>query len=108
MTKVKKATAKVAQVEKKVSGYSVNVLKVNQELKKVNKSLGGCRSALLNNANEIKLNPLFVKLLTQSKTGANYKLFAEKVRTSKNGNYSPFYILQTMNKHSKFFQENFK
>ena len=100
--KTKKVTAKKVQ---KVSTYKMNVLEVNKALKTSTKSLGGARAILLNFASEIGLNANFVKILKASKEPQNYKLLAEKVRTSKSGNYSPFFILQTLNKHEAYFNE---
>jgi len=84
------------------SGYKVNVLGTNLNLKKELKSLGGCRSLLLNNAKEIGLNDKFALILRQSKKDESiYKFLAENVRTSKNGNYSPFYLLQFLHKFTE-------
>ena len=103
-------TAKAAKATKKSNAptsYQKNVLAVNKELKRQNKSLGGCRSTLLNMAKEINLNPLFVKLLKDSKEAENYKVLQTFVRTSKAGNYCPFYVLQALNKHSDKLQNAF-
>ena len=95
---------------KQPSAYQTNVLAVNAELKKVQKSLGGCRSVLLQNANEIGLNAVQKKLLKESKKPENYKVLLQYVRTSKKGNHSPFYLLQSLHKHEdalkKAFAEN--
>lgn len=92
---------------KQPSAYQTNVLAVNAELKKVQKSLGGCRSVLLQNAKEIGLNAVQKKLLTASKKPENYKVLLKYVRTSKAGNHSPFYLLQALHKHEEALQDAF-
>jgi hypothetical protein len=92
---------------KQPSAYQTNVLAVNAELKKVQKSLGGCRSVLLQNAKEIGLNAVQKKLLTASKKPENYKVLLQYVRTSKAGNHSPFYLLQALHKHEAALQDAF-
>jgi hypothetical protein len=94
---------------KKQSNYQLNVLSTNVELKKELKSLGGCRALLLNNSKEIKLSPKFAQILRQSKKDENlYKFLVNNVRTSKSGNYSPFYLLQFLHKftESKDFKDD--
>lgn len=100
-----KVITKGANVKKETGTYKIQVLGVNSELKKFNRSLGGCRSVLLNNSKEIGLTPLQVKILQATKKPEVYKVLQEKVRTSKNGNYSPFYVLQAIYKNSAKFQE---
>lgn len=99
---------KAVQAGAELSAYQSNVLLTNLRLKAVNKSLGGCRAMLLNSANEIGLTPIQVKLLKASKEGENYRLLASLVRTSKAGNYSPFYLLQSLYKHEKQLKDAFK
>ena len=84
------------------SNYKVNVLDTNVNLKKELKSLGGCRALLLNNTKEIGLSPKFAQILRQSKKDENlYKFLVNNVRTSRSGNYSPFYLLQFMHKFTE-------
>lgn len=92
---------------KKVSTYKEHVLAVNKELKVQSKSLGGCRSILLTFASEIGLTPAHKKILQASKKQNNYEILKKYVRTSKNGNYSPFYLLQALNKNSDVIQKSF-
>lgn len=87
---------------KKQSNYKVNVLGTNLNLKKELKSLGGCRAVLLNSRKEIKLYPKFAVILQKSKKDENlYKFLVKNVRTSKSGNYSPFYLLQFLHKFTE-------
>ena len=97
-----------AKVDVYSTVYGQNVLTVNQKLKATQKSLGGCRSVLLSLATEIELPAKFVNILKLSKEQTNYKILQDKVRTSKTGNYSPFYLLQSLNKNYEFFKANFK
>ena len=92
---------------KKQSNYKLNVLGTNLNLKKELKSLGGCRALLINNSKEIDLNTKFAQILRQSKKDENlYKFLVKNVRTSKSGNYSPFYLLQFLHKFTE--DKNFK
>ena len=87
---------------KKQSNYKLNVLGTNLNLKKELKSLGGCRALLINNSKEIDLNTKFAQILRQSKKDENlYKFLVKNVRTSKSGNYSPFYLLQFLHKFTE-------
>ena len=94
---------------RKQSNYKENVLSTNLNLKKELKSLGGCRALLLNNVKEIGLNSKFAQILRQSKKDEDlYKFLVTNVRTSKSGNYSPFYLLQFLHKftESKEFKDD--
>lgn len=105
-TTVKKLTpgTKIAKVT--LTPYQVNVLNVNKALKSECKSLGGARSVLMTFSEVIKLAPKFVKILKASKSKENYEILSGNVRTSKAGNYSPFYVLQSLHKNeSKFLAE---
>jgi hypothetical protein len=94
----------------KVQGsmYQKNVLMINASLKTQLKSLGGCRSVLLNFASEIELTPIQIKILKSTKDQENYKLLQKQVRTSKSGNYSPFFLLQALYKNESAWKELFK
>lgn len=109
--KVSKKLTK-ASVKKRIDVYDTqyekDVLTVNRNLKKEVKSLGGARAILMQFAKEIKMSSRFVTILKLSKEQINYKILESKVRTSKAGNYSPFYLLQSLNKNYQYFKDNFK
>lgn len=88
--------------QKKVSVYALNVLATNKNLKGEERTLSGSRSRLLSLAKEINLPPHYKAFLVKSKKDKNlYKQLVEVVRTSKSGNYSPFFVLQGLHKLDK-------
>jgi hypothetical protein len=97
----KKVKAVVKTGEKKGQGiYATQVLGVNRALKVETRSLGGCIKTLLNFSNEIGLDAQRVKVLRfVQKDNEAFKSFKGIVRISKAGNYSPFYVLQALNKN---------
>jgi len=104
---MKTSKQKSSTKAKQPSTYKQNVLEVNANLKIQSKSLGGCRSILLDMASEIGMNRVHVKILKDSKKPENYKILKKYVRTSKNGNYCPFYVLQALNNHGERLQNAF-
>jgi hypothetical protein len=92
----------------KVTNYQTNVLNVNKSLHKECKSLGGARAILLTFAKQTNMKASFIRLLKLSESKENYEMLTAKVRKSKNGNYSPFFILQSLNKNEEYFATNFK
>lgn len=91
------------QTSKKVdSSYKVEVLESNKLLKQESVKLGYCVKVLINNTNILKLSPIMVKNLNLiNKDSEVYKLAVLNCRKSKNGNYSPFYLLQYLYSISK-------
>jgi hypothetical protein len=90
------------EVTKKESSYKVEVLESNKLLKQESVKLGYCVKVLINNTNILKLSPLMVKNLQAiNKDSEAYKLAVNNCRKSKNGNYSPFYLLQYLYSISK-------
>lgn len=96
----KKVNAKVKTgKDKGQTIYQSQVLGVNRALKTENKSLGGCIRMIISNAANIGLDKNRLEILKFiSKDNDAFKIFKANVRTSKAGNYSPFYVLQTINK----------
>lgn len=96
-----KETSKAkAKTEKKQSEYSLKVLVPYKELKKESKTVGGARAILLTFAE--KLDSKVVQYLRESKKNqAIYEQMNKEVRRSKNGNVSPFYVLQYVYKQLK-------
>jgi hypothetical protein len=92
-----------SETSKKVdSNYKTEVLESNKLLKQESKTLGYCVKVLTNNINILKLSPLMVKNLNAiNKDSEVYKLAVLNCRKSKNGNYSPFYLLQYLYSISK-------
>lgn len=87
---------------KKESAYKLHVLNSNKLLKQESKTLGYCIKVLINNINILKLSPNMVKNLQSiNKDSEAYKLAVNNCRKSKNGNYSPFYLLQYLYSISK-------
>lgn len=108
----KKETVKGSNVSKaikasntkadKVTTYKTNVLEVNAKYKVLSKSLGFCRSVLLNDATELQLPKEFKTfLLATKKEQSKYEILKGYVRVSKAGNYSPFFLLQGLEKMRK-------
>lgn len=108
----KKGTVKGTNVSKaikasntkadKVTTYKTNVLEVNAKYKVLSKSLGFCRSVLLNDATELQLPKEFKTfLLATKKEQSKYEILKGYVRVSKAGNYSPFFVLQGLEKMRK-------
>ena len=98
-------------MSKELTPYK-RMLGVYQEMKALNKTLGGARSWVLSNNDQLpkdnRLTPLQVNILKATKKAENYKIFAQYVRTHhKSGTYSPFYVLQAIVKHEAKFQEMF-
>jgi len=97
---------------KKVNAYNVEVIAVNAKLKEYRATFGACRSLLLSfhASDEFTLLPYQARLLKLSKVKANYEFILERVRISKAGNHSPFYILQCLKKNreelERVFTEN--
>jgi len=90
------------QETKKESNYKTEVLESNKLLKQESVKLGYCVKVLINNTNILKLSPLMVKNLQAiNKDSEAYKLAVNNCRKSKNGNYSPFYLLQYLYSISK-------
>jgi len=98
-----KQTASTSEASKKVeTNYKVEVLESNKLLKQESVKLGYCVKVLINNTNILKLSPLMVKNLQAiNKDSEAYKLAVNNCRKSKNGNYSPFYLLQYLYSISK-------
>jgi hypothetical protein len=95
-------TSSKKETTKKESSYKVEVLESNKLLKQESKTLGYCVKVLINNTNILKLSPLMVKNLQAiNKDSELYKLAVNNCRKSKNGNYSPFYLLQYLYSISK-------
>jgi len=97
------ATKKVVKSKVvKVGEYKKQVLNTNAKLKNTHKTLGGCLKNMYHFSEEMGLTAAqksVVKLLR--KDGNAYKEFQKVCRKSKSGNYSPFFVLQTMYKASK-------
>ena len=86
----------------KVSDYKKQVLNTNAKLKSTHKTLGGCLKNMHHFGIDMELSASqksTVKLLRGNHE--LYKEFQKVCRKSKNGNYSPFYVLQAMYKASK-------
>ena len=97
---VKQSAAKVET--KKESTYKLHVLETAKILKEESKTLGYCIKVLINNINILKFSPLMAKNLQSiNKDSEAYKLAVNNCRKSKNGNYSPFYLLQYLYSISK-------
>jgi hypothetical protein len=95
-------TSSKKETTKKESSYKVEVLESNKLLKQESVKLGYCVKVLINNTNILKLSPLMVKNLQAiNKDSELYKLAVNNCRKSKNGNYSPFYLLQYLYSISK-------
>jgi hypothetical protein len=87
------------QSDYKATDYYKQVIEPNRFLKEETSKIGYCIKQLLNNSDAIKLQPDFIKLLKQAnKDEAIYKQFANEVRKSKTGKYSPFALLQYLYK----------
>ena len=80
-------------------------------------SLGGCRSWLLSGSEAIakkdRLTPLQMNILKATvgdKNKANYEIFKAYVDVYRRGrtNYSPWYIVLTLNKYEAELQKQFK
>ena len=93
----------------KVNKYKEEVLTVNAKLKEWKGTFGFCRSTLLSfhSSDEYTLLPYQARLLKLSKIKANYEFILEKVRISKAGNHSAFYILQCLKKHREELEKVF-
>lgn len=90
------------ETTKKESSYKIEVLESNKLLKQESVKLGYCVKVLINNTNILKLSPIMVKNLQAiNKDSEAYKLAVLNCRKSKNGNYSPFYLLQYLYSISK-------
>lgn len=90
------------ETTKTESSYKTEVLESNKLLKQESVKLGYCVKVLINNTNILKLSPLMVKNLNAiNKDSEVYKLAVLNCRKSKNGNYSPFYLLQYLYSISK-------
>jgi hypothetical protein len=99
---VKQNSTTQVKKEKQTSEYNNTVLASNKILKEESKKLGYCIKVLTNNINILKLSPLMVKNLQAiNKDSEVYKLAVNNCRKSKNGNYSPFYLLQYLYSISK-------
>jgi hypothetical protein len=92
-----------SETSKKVdTNYKVEVLESNKLLKQESKTLGYCIKVLTNNINILKLSANMVdNLQAINKDSEAYKLAVNNCRKSKNGNYSPFYLLQYLYSISK-------
>jgi hypothetical protein len=86
---ISKAKPKAVKVVK-VLDYKVNVLNTNKALKQETKTLNGCIKLL-------KLLSKDTKVLAQLDL-IPFGTLKKKVRKSKAGNYSPFYLLQAVYK----------
>ena len=104
VTKGVKATVKKGKAKGETI-YQNQVIGVNRALKTERKSLGGCIKTLLMFHKEIGLDTTRTKVLRFiQKDDAAFKSFKKIVRTSKYkgkdlGTYSPFYVLQALNKN---------
>jgi hypothetical protein len=98
-----KQTASTSEASKKVdSNYKTEVLESNKLLKQESVKLGYCVKVLINNINILKLSANMVdNLQAINKDSEAYKLAVNNCRKSKNGNYSPFYLLQYLYSISK-------
>lgn len=74
------------------NNYQLNVIDVNQSLKIEKKSLNGAIKLLIHLADLKPTQKTFFNSLLKDET--QYKKFAENVRKTKSGGYSPFYCLQ--------------
>lgn len=97
-------TKSVKAVDKKKKGqptiYQSQVLGVNRALKAEQRTLGGCIKTLLLLGKDAGLDAQRIKILRfVQKDDAAYNSFKSLVRTSKKGNYCPFYVLQALNKN---------
>ena len=82
---------------KKVTAYQKAVLNPNKKLKETSKTLGGTLKTMYNFATEMGLTAdqkAFVQALR--KKHESFKSFQKVCRKSVSGNYSPFFVLQTM------------
>lgn len=98
---IKKASVTIKKgKDKGLTPYKSQVLGVNRALKTENRSFGGCVKTLLGFSKEIGLDAQRVKILRFiQKDDSAFKSFKGLVRTSKTGNYCPFYVLQALNKN---------
>jgi hypothetical protein len=97
----KKSVAKKVAPKKvvKISEYTKNVIHTNRALKTEYKTLGGCVKQLLFFKKEMGLSKSYITILNGiNKDSAIYKQFAKSVRSSKSGNYAPFFVLQAIHK----------
>lgn len=100
----KKETPKKETPKKKVDIYATNygkqVLTINADYKTANKTVGGCRSTLLNLHNEklLTLQPYQIAILKASKKSQPvYEVLKKQCyHHPKTGNTSPFYLLQSL------------
>lgn len=91
-----------AKVEAKESDYKQQVLNSNAILKTECVKLGYAVKVLVNNLNLLTINQAQKSLLMDvNNKPEQYKHCANNCRKSKNGNYSPFYVLQYLYKHTK-------
>ena len=81
------------------SNYKVNVLEVNKALKIEKQSLNGAIKVLLLLAPLSKEQKTFFNGLL--KDAAKYEVFANNVRRTKKGAFTPFYCLQAAHKATK-------
>jgi len=95
-------TSSKKETTKTESSYKIEVLESNKLLKQESVKLGYCVKVLINNTNILKLSPIMIKNLNAiNKDSEAYKLAVNNCRKSKNGNYSPFYLLQYLYSISK-------
>lgn len=101
---IKKQTPKKQTPKKKVdiyeTDYGKQVLTINADYKTANKTVGGCRSTLLNLHAEklLTLQPYQIAILKASKkTKSVYEVLKNQTyHHPKTGNTSPFYLLQCL------------
>lgn len=99
---VKRVKTPTEKKSKKVNEYRLQVLNPNAQLKAEFKTLGGCLKQMWFFRDEMNLTKGqidTVRLLR--KDDAAYKVFSQNCRTSKKGNYSPFFVLQAIYKAKK-------
>lgn len=102
-TTVKKPINKVATKKTTaISDYTKNVINTNKNLKNEFKTLGGCLKQLYFFKDEMQLNPVYVAIIKFLREDTKaYEEFKKVCRTSKKGNYAPFFVLQAIHKSQK-------
>lgn len=101
--KATQGASKASKTNKKntfeTSEYFKKVILPNRVLKQQTEKIGYSIKLLLQNAEAIQLEAEFIKLLNKAnKDETIYKQFAENVKKSKAGKYSPFKVLQYLYK----------
>lgn len=85
-----------------VSKYRLEVLNTNKALKTESKTLSGALKVLWFFRHDIELPTQYIKIIHAIRNDKDiYHTFRQNCRSSKNGNYSPFYVLQAIYKSIK-------